>query len=266
MKRLGASLTVSYTRGPEDATVQAREAANDGGFDVVVAVGGDGTINEVANGLAGTGTEMGIIPLGTENVLAKEMGIPLRVDKACHHLITTRPHPLDLGQAGDRYFICFAGIGFDAHVAFHCCPERKQMLGQLAYVMTSLEKIWEYQGTERTVRLRVDGETFEHNFWLMLVGNIKTYGGNLRPAPLACPRDGLLDLCVLPKTDYPNTLHQVVASLTGNHLKLPGVHYCQAREIVVESYPPEMVQVDGEMAGTTPVTVRVAPKALLARF
>lgn len=256
---------IHLTRGPGDATRAAAEA-KDKGYELVVAAGGDGTIHEVVNGVALQEIEMGVIPLGTENVLARELGVPARTDLACRHLLKTSARHLDLGKAGDQYFACFAGIGFDAHVAHQLRPELKARFGALAYLLTSLEQIHDYRKTERVVRLSIDGESHELDFWMMLVGNIQTYGGRLRPAPKARPDDGLLDLCLLPSSGYPQTLQQVLATATGNHLKLPGVRYFQARSIEIESNPAEHYQLDGEPTGMTPVNFEVVPRGIYARL
>lgn len=253
------------TSGPKEATEVAARAAKSG-FDCVVAIGGDGTINEVVNGLANTEVACGVIPLGTENVLAREMGIPYQPERACLHLLESPPRHLDLGVAGDRYFACFAGVGFDAHVAYHLDPKLKASLGSLAYVLTSLEQFQRYQLTPRRVSLWIDGQSIDKEFWILLVGNIQTYGGHLRPAPRAQPDDGLLDLCLFPKTTYAETARQLLASVQGRHLDLPGVLYYQGRSFRIESDPVERIQLDGEAGGTTPVQIDIAPAALLARF
>lgn len=264
-ERMNATCELHLTSGPGDATYTARQAGAKG-FDVVVAAGGDGTINEVLNGLVGTKTEMGIIPLGTENVLAKERHIPLNLEKACHHVLSTKARAVDVGQIGDRYFLCFAGAGFDALVVEKVNPEVKARLGALAYVMTALDIGFKYQEVSRRLRMLVDGEPHEMDFWQVMIGNIQTYGGGLRVTPRASMHDGLLDLMVLPKTDIPGMIHQVVAAATGAHLNLPDVRYFQGHEFILDSDPPVQVQMDGELIGSTPLKVSVVPGALQARF
>ena len=133
------TLDVHKTTGPGDATVAARKAAEDG-YDLVIAAGGDGSIFEVANGLVGSDTALGVVPVGTENVLAREMGVPLNPRKACEFMLMQQPRIIDTGRIGEQHFVCFAGIGFDAHVAHQICSERKKRFGALAYVFTSAEK------------------------------------------------------------------------------------------------------------------------------
>jgi YegS/Rv2252/BmrU family lipid kinase len=259
-------LSVHLTTGPGDATVAARQAAKDG-FELVVAAGGDGSLNEVANGLVGSDVELGLVPVGTENVLARELGIPLNANNACRHLLDKVPRRIDVGRIADRYFVCFAGIGFDAHVAHNLSPQRKASLGSAAYFLTSFERIGPYRKSPRMATLKVDGHEITSSFWMMLVGNIQNYGGGLKPAPQARMDDGLLDLCVYPVAGYPATVRQMVSTRSGRHLNLPGMLYRQAKRIEIVTDPVEQVQLDGDpWAGTTPLTVEVEPGSLSVRF
>lgn len=259
-------LQVHETTGPGDATIVARQAASEG-FELVVAAGGDGSLNEVANGLVGSEVALGLVPVGTENVLARELGIPLEPTLACQHLFEKIPRRIDVGRVGDRHFVCFAGIGFDAHVAHSLDPKRKAAMGALAYFLTSFERIGPYRRSPRRATLTVDGVEMTSSFWLMLVGNIQNYGGGMKPAPKARMDDGLLDLCLYPVAGYPGTLRQMVSTRGGRHLGLPGMIYQQARKIEVVTDPIEQVQLDGDpWAGTTPLTIEVVPRSLTVRF
>jgi diacylglycerol kinase (ATP) len=259
-------LSIHLTTGPGDGTVAARQAAQDG-FELVVAAGGDGSLNEVANGLVGSDVELGLVPVGTENVLARELGIPLNPTNACKHLLDKVPRRIDVGRIGDRCFVCFAGIGFDAHVAHNLSPQRKASLGSMAYFLTSFERIGPYRKAPRMAKLMVDGKEITSSFWMMLVGNIQNYGGGLKPAPKASMEDGLLDLCVYPVTGYPATVRQMVSTRSGKHLNLPGMLYHQAKRIEITTDPVEQVQLDGDpWTGTTPLVIEVVPRSLNVRF
>lgn len=259
-------LSVHLTSGPGDATVAARQAAADG-FELVVAAGGDGSLNEVANGLVGSQVELGLVPVGTENVLARELGIPLNVTAACRYLLDKVPRRIDVGRIGERHFVCFAGIGFDAHVAHNLSPQRKASLGSIAYFLTSFERIGSYRKAPRMATLKVDGESVTSSFWMILVGNIQNYGGGMKPAPRALMDDGLLDLCVYPVAGYPATVRQMVSTRGGRHLGLPGMLYFQAKRIEIATDPVEQVQLDGDpWTGTTPLTIEVVPRSLNVRF
>lgn len=259
-------LTVHLTTGPGDATVAARRASVEG-FELVVAAGGDGSINEVANGLVGSEVAMGIVPVGTENVLAKEMGVPLNPTNACQFLYEKAPRRIDTGRVGDRRFVCFAGIGFDAHVAHRLNPLRKASMGAFAYLLTSMEALGPYRREARTAELDIDGEVVNTPYWLMMVGNIRTYGGGMQPTPRASLEDGLLDICIFPQVTYPQTLTQMIHTTKGSHLDLPGMLYYQAKRIAITTTPVEQVQLDGDPFGeTTPMVVEVDPSSLTVRF
>lgn len=254
-----------FTTCEGDATRAAHQAAADG-FELVVAAGGDGTVNEVANGLAYTETQMGLFPLGTENVLAKERLIPQDFEKALSFLQRTKPRQIDLGKIADRYFVCFAGIGFDALVVEKVSHSLKARLGSLAYVTTAMEHFIKFSSAKRVFRAQIDDEEAEFESWQILLGNIQMYGGGLKVAPRASMHDGLLDMIVLPKTDLPGMLRQVVAASTGNHLKLENVRYYQAKKFRFECSCPVSYQYDGDLGGSAPVDVTVEPKSLWVRF
>lgn len=259
-------LDVHETTGPGDATVAAGQAAAEG-YDVVIAAGGDGSIFEVSNGLVGTEACLGVIPIGTENVLAREMGVPLDPRKATEHLIKTQPRLIDVGKVEDQYFVCFAGIGFDAHVAHNLPSERKKRFGALAYFYTSAEKLAEYRKTPHQAKVTLDGKEHEFEFLIFVISNIRTYGGGLLPAPEAKVDDGLLDVCVLPYAGYAKTMRQTVAMRSGKHIKLPGVEYFQAKDIVIETHESKQIQLDGDAwPGSSPFHISAVPRSLNVRF
>lgn len=254
-----------FTTCAGDATRVAQEAAREG-YGLVVAAGGDGTVNEVANGLVHTDSQMAIFPLGTENVLAKERHIPAKFEKAAAFIRRTKPRQMDLGKIGDRYFVCFAGIGFDALVVEKVKQELKARFGPVAYMLTAMEQFFKYNEVKRRFRITVDDEILEVDSWQVLIGNIQTYGGGLKIWPRASMHDGLLDLVVLPRADIPGMLHQVVSAATGAHLKIPEVRYYQGRKFQIECDTPVSFECDGDLGGLTPFSVELVPKALWVRF
>ena len=260
------SLDIHPTTGPGDATKAARNAAAEG-YDLVVAAGGDGSIFEVANGLIGSQTALGVIPIGTENVLAREMGVPLRAEGACRYLLEQPARIIDTGKIAEQHFVCFAGIGFDAHVAHRVPSIRKKRFGALAYFLTSAQEILPYKSKPHQLKLTLDGDTVEMEFLILVVSNIRSYGGRLLPAPRAIVDDGLLDVCVFPQANYVDIMRQMAATSKGTHLDLPGVRYFQAAKIEIETDPPEQIQLDGDAwPGTTPFSVEVVPRSLKVRF
>lgn len=265
LEALGVDSDVHLTTGPDDALAAARQGAGED-YAAVVAAGGDGTLRTVADGLVGTGMPLGLLPMGTENVLARSVGVPLDLEGACRHLVRCPVRTMDAGQIGDRHFLCFAGIGFDAQVVEAVDMQAKEALGSMAYVAAAFGAAWKHRDLVPRVRLTVDGRTAEHEFWLILIGNIPMYGGQLRLTPRACPRDGLLDVCVFQRTDMPGSLRQWMAAAMGAHAELPDVAYYLGREITVETEPAIPYQVDGDSGGLTPCTVQVVPAGLRVRF
>ena len=259
-------LDVHNTTGPGCATVAARQAAQDG-YDLVIAAGGDGSIFEVSNGLVGTEACLGVVPVGTENVLAREMGVPLDPRAACRHMLDTTPRTIDVGKIGDQYFVCFAGIGFDAHVAHRIDSARKKRFGALAYFLTSAEKLGAYRKTPHQAKITLDGAVVECEFLIMVVSNIRTYGGGLIPAPKAVVNDGLLDVCLFPHANYLNIMGHMMAARSGKHIERAGIQYFQAKEIVIETGADEQIQLDGDAwPGESPFRISVCPESLRVRF
>jgi diacylglycerol kinase family enzyme len=165
------------------------------------------------------------------------------------------------------HFLCFAGVGFDALIVEKIQPELKARLGAMAYVMTGFDQMFKYQEVNRVATIQVDDQPPQSfAFWQIIISNIQTYGGGLRPAPRASMHDGLLDLILWPRADLAGTIHQVVATATGAHLGLPDVKYIQGQRFWIDTEPTSMIQIDGDLLGPTPVLIEVLPQALWTRF
>lgn len=267
---LGADLPpVEETRGPGDASRIAFEAAQSGGFDVVYAVGGDGTVNEVANGLLAGSDEasrpvLGIIPRGTSNVVASELGIPWPgISAAVDVLRGGKVKAIDVGRVGDRYFLLAASCGVDAEAVRDVPANLKSLVGPGAYVMSGIAALANYSPTRVTIRF--DSEAVSLDAFVVIVSNISTYGLSIvKVAPFAALDDGWLDICVFekPPTHKIGFLAQVMLLLARRHLNDPRVRYFRARHIEIESDPPIATQLDGDPIGNTPVTIDVVPNAL----
>jgi YegS/Rv2252/BmrU family lipid kinase len=238
----------------------ARAAAADG-CDVVVACGGDGTINEVINGLAGTEAALGVIPLGTANVWAVEMGIPRQPIEAADALVDGRIRRVDLGRAGDRYFLLMAGIGLDAEVVKAVPPALKKRLGIVAFFLHGVHKVIGFRG-ERSIVL-VDG--VPHRRWLRLavISNTRLYGGAFTMTHQALIDDGLLDVVIFSNRNGPiGTVAQLVRLLLRRPDAKAGYDYFQARSVRIWTRHRLSVQVDGELHCETPISLRIEPLAL----
>lgn len=247
------------TSGIGSATGLARRAAEKGMRRLVVA-GGDGTINEVVNGIAGSGTELAIIPTGTANVLAIELDIPLKMEEAAQLAARGKSKSIDLGVADGRYFTLMAGVGFDALVIKNLNPVLKKSIRRAAFPVTGVLTLLQKDLPGLLVRSRE--RTSEGYF--AVVSNSRFYGGRFGPNPRASITDGLLDVCVLKGKSFQEMLNFWVAALKKEHLDEPFAEYFRSSEVEV-SCPqgaPVPVQTDGEVVGELPMRIAVKPGAL----
>jgi diacylglycerol kinase (ATP) len=256
----GWQICVKTTSPPEqDATALTREAVADG-CDVVIAVGGDGTINEVIQALTGTDTALGVLPVGTGNVWAREVGIPSDLRRAVTVLREGWLRRVDVGMAGERFFLLMAGVGYDALVTRNTGSDSKRKLGILAYLVSGITVAVSFVG--RRVTLEIDGVKRQVRALLVVVGNTRLYGVVVSVTSEARIDDGLLDVCVFRGTGLLQGIIHAFFVLLGRHLHDPGVSYFRASKITVHSDPPLLVQVDGDTIGSTPMTFSVRPRAL----
>ena len=243
-----------------DATRLAHEAVEQG-FDLVCAIGGDGTVNETINGLAGTEVPLAIVPTGTVNVLAMELGIPLEPPDAVKLLEVGTMSWIDLGLAGDRYFGLMAGVGMDAAVVASLSPVMKKAFKEAAFAVQGLANY--LTKDEPLIRVTSAERTVEGYF--AVFGNSSNYGGGFGITPLADMRDGLLDVCVLKDKSFLSTVWYWTAALINAHITHPKVEYFRTKKaevVTVEPGKEVLVQTDGEVAGKLPLTCRVVPRSL----
>ena len=254
-------LDIHETTGPRDATRVAKRAR--GKYDVVIAAGGDGTINEVINGLAEDGTALGIIPNGTENVLAQELGIPLNHMKAGKMIIRGRVKEFDLGKAKNRYFIMMSGVGLDAKASreVEMRPMLKKMLGRSVYPVAALRAYFSYN--PKKLEIWLDDQVLPRWGYYAIIGNIKIYGGALSITPMAKPDDGYLDICIFKNKDLFSMMKYLVAAKFKNKLaEAPSIEYFRVKKVKIKSKQKTYVHTDAEVIGTTPVSFEVVPKSI----
>lgn len=230
-------------------------------FDRVVVVGGDGTINEVANLLVGRSTPLAVIPLGTGNTFATNFGIPIGVEEACQIALNGDVISIDVGELNGRSFVCVAGIGFDAHVLHQLQPVFKRRFGKWAYAAASIGHLMRYRHSEMCVKMDED-KLNRVRAWLIVVSNVPTYALNFKFTPHAIPDDGLLDVCVFLARSKFDRLMQAALSLFGYHVRLSSTIHSRTKEIELQSEPPVLAHVDGEPICMTPVKINILPRAL----
>lgn len=235
------------------------------GYPKLVVAGGDGTINEVVNGLADAGLDsapaLGILPSGTMNVFARELKLPGRDLQRCWETIENSDgKPVDLWRADGHFFVQLAGIGLDADIIAHTTWEMKVRYGPLSYVMAGLR---EMRAFRETVIVRAEGHP-EREAAYLLAGNGALYGGPFRLFPEARIDDQLLDVVLVEKHGYRSLARLLQAFTLSGYRGLPGLHYFQTRAMTVYGAGGAAVpvEVDGDLSTVTPVTFRCAPRAL----
>lgn len=268
LEQHGWSVEIELTEKSGDATRLSRAAA-DAGYDVVIVAGGDGTLNEAVNGLVSSQTALGVLPVGTGNLWAKQLGVPtytltnpLRLHEAAAQLIDGTVRAVDVGLANNRYFLCWAGIGLDAQVTSEMEPRPRhtKQLGMLPYIVATFLVARDFQGVR--TRVYLDGSIVRGRTILILASNIQQYGGQLHISREARIDDGLLDVFVFKGLGFSYSLRHVVTMLSRRYLQDPHIVHRQARRINVLTEWAVPVQVDGDPIGTTPVTLQVVPRAL----
>lgn len=216
-------------------------------YDLIVAAGGDGTVNEVVNGLARSSNlpRLGIVPLGTANDFAAGLRLPTTVREAMRTAVEGRARTVDVARVNERYFLNVSTGGFGAEATESTSPDSKRRLGPLAYLVTGVREFVELRPVGG--RFLVDGEVFhEGDFLLFAVGNARQTGGGSLLTPRAEFGDGKLDLMLVPDLPRMDFLALLPDLRAGTHLKSPDVRYVQAAEIDVASDRDLHVHVDGE--------------------
>jgi len=248
----GIETSCHATTGEGDATLEV-EKALERGYDLIIAAGGDGTLYEVINGMAEKENRLpiGIIPVGTTNDFARAMGIPKHWEYACDLIINQHSKKIDVGKAGDRYFINIAGGGFLTDLTYDVPIKLKTMIGQLAYYLKGMEKMIHLRPTELTFYAEGAG-TFVGEFMLFLICNSNSVGGFERLAPDSKLDDGLFDVLLVRKCNLPEFIRLVTLALRGEHLSDPHIELIRTSHITITS--PNLVQLnlDGEYGGTLP--------------
>jgi YegS/Rv2252/BmrU family lipid kinase len=258
----GWQVDVVVTERARHATELAHDAV-EGGAQVVFSSGGDGTINEVLNGIIGTPAALGVMRAGMGDVFAKEIGVPRRPEDALQVLLTGRRERFDLGvietETEKRYFMCMAGAGFDADVESRVPRGAKRHLGSTAYALWGVADLRRYRAT--AVQLTIDGEPQECDLYWLLVGNTRSYGGIVDITSQAAVDDGQLDAYIFagqgPLWLASTALRLAVRRPEGGR----GVSFQKVERLVLTT-PGLPLQIDGEYLGESPARISVAPAAL----
>lgn len=262
LEQLGLKLKVEFTKGEGDATHLAKAAASSG-VPAVLSVGGDGTLNEVVNGLVGhPDITLGIIPAGSGNDFIRSLGInPADWQSACQIISRGQTKAVDLGQVNGRHFINVSGVGFDSTVV-DCANTwgKAHFPSKLAYVAAVLKTLRDFKPSR--IKIQLDDQEIEAVSWLVVVASGQYFGGGMWIAPDADVHDGLFDVCVLGDLSKLAFLWAFPSIFSGKHLRHPAIKLYRARRVSVTAEPPMLVQADGEVIATTPISFAVRQSSL----
>lgn len=248
-RRLGVSCRpLATTPG-----MQGQPPLDPGPSRLLIVWGGDGTVHQVLNRLVRRDLPLGILPGGTANVLARELGIPMNLERASELIVQGRRRRIFLGRANGELFHLMAGIGPDGYIVRRINPRLKRRTGVFSYWYAGLRLFWRYP--LRPFNLQVDGQDYVGTF--AVVGKARTYGGQLFITPRARLDEPLLDVCLFSGRNRLRFLRYLMAAPTGSHLGFPDVTYLKTQRLRVFSEFPVPVQADGEARGHLPLSCSV---------
>lgn len=257
IEKMALGAYVSLSSAPGHARDLARHAVAEG-FAKVVAAGGDGTINEVVNGIAGSDVSLGILPIGTMNVFAAELGLPLSNLRKCWDIIEAgHTRSVDLPRANRHYFVQLAGVGLDAQVVQETSWNFRKNFGPLSYVISAAQI-----AARKPPKLIVEADGRETEGSFVLIGNGRFYGGPFTIFKEAQIDDGKLDVLIFKNLGYLDIVRYLNGVIFGTHMQLPDVEYFQTAKAIIRSEQKVPVEVDGEVIDNLPVTFRVSPRKL----
>ncbi len=260
LKGMGYSVEIAYTSKEQNGIRLAKEAVEQK-YELIIAGGGDGTLNEVINGVVGSSAIIGVIPLGTVNVFCQETGIGLDSLSACDVIEKGEIRKIDLGLAGSRYFVLCAGVGFDAHVISELEPQFKRIMGALAYPISGIKSLFSWKPTKMFIQ--IDNQPLKRKGFLVVIGNISSYAGpGISVTPLANLDDGWLDVCIFKKRSILDIIRYTLGVIFRQHTEFEDIEYFKAKEIKIEAERPVLVHTDCEVIGAVPMEFSIATKIL----
>lgn len=266
MKQLVSQIDVFYTEKKDDAKEKAA-SMKENEYDFVTAVGGDGTLNEVISGVivSKTNTPIAVISAGTVNDFANHLNLPQGIDEFCEMIKNFKCKSVDVGKVNDRYFVNVLAGGLLTDVGYKVPKELKAIMGKMAYYVEGAKDL--PKNLFRTVKVRFTSEEYTKDVEavVFIVANSRSVGGFKNMASLASVSDGLLDVIVLRKVEFPNITNLLIKILQGDHINHSSVDYFQTKSLKIEyigDKEPVTVDYDGECLGELPVSIEVVPNAI----
>lgn len=244
MERHKRNYDIISTTKPKEAIDIAKNNVNN--YEIIVAVGGDGTINEVAKGIiaAGKGT-LGIVPGGTGNDMVKSLGIPMDPEESLETISKGFRRDIDIGKINDTSFFNIASVGFDAEVIVNHDKFKGKIKGKLVYILSVIYTLFNYK--DKMLEIDIDGEKLEEDIMLLAVGNGKYYGGGMKILPYAKVDDGYLHICIISGIGKIRTLSLFPTIFKGNHINYKKyVKVYKAKRIMVKSQREIFLNIDGD--------------------
>lgn len=248
---------IAFSDGVAHARVIAAEAV--GKFDTVVAVGGDGTVNEVASAIVDTDTSLGIVPFGSGNGLSRFLGIPMDTKSAIKNLASGRTEIIDSARVNGQPFFNMAGMGFDAHISEIFSHGKKR--GFISYIKSSIKEVVGYQ--PQNYHIDIDGKKYDYKAFMLSIANSSQYGNNVHISPKASLQDGLLDVCVIkpfPLWRFPEMSMRMLIKATESSKY---VEIIRGKQILIKREHSGPIHLDGEpqVAGTG-IDITILPNSL----
>jgi len=258
VKSLAGDCVFCATTRIGEAELMARRGVQEG-FEKIVAAGGDGTINEVVNGLAGANATLGLLPIGTMNVFATELGLPVHDLELCWNIVQSdRTRVVDLPRANQKFFVQLAGVGLDAQVVKETSAQLKRNFGPLSYLISAAQI-----AARKPPRLFIhsdDATSKEGSF--VLVGNGRLYGGRFPFFKHAVIDDGKLDVILFKSLGYLEIIKYLQDVVFSSDIRVPEIEYFQTSRWRVESEQSVPVELDGELVGNCPVEFTLQERSL----
>ncbi len=266
LTQVGYAADFEEASSAEELRQKARQAA-EAGCRRIVALGGDGTVHHVINAVrhtpqmgAAMGGAIGIIPCGSGDDFADNLGLPRDPLAACNVLLNGRVRRVDAAEVGAEVYACIGGIGLDSVANRRANLLPGWLRGQFRYVLAALRTLVDFRPMD--FELRADGKLLTGKMTSVIVANARSFGSGLRVAPGARLDDGLLDVCLFRAMSRARMLEVLPRAIHGEHLGEPEVEYFQAREIEINTDPPGDYYADGDFMARSPVKIRVLEKAL----
>ncbi|NLK43501.1 MAG: YegS/Rv2252/BmrU family lipid kinase [Tissierellia bacterium] len=258
----GYTINKFTTRKKDDAMMETIKTCNED-WDIIIASGGDGTVNEVAKGIANSARKVpvAILSSGTVNDFANYLKLPNNIYDFYKMIKGEKTIDVDLGKANDEYFVNVAAGGLLSNVGYQVPTETKMLFGRLAYYFEGLKEITLQSFEPIRVKIQSKEYTSEEDILLFLISNSSSIGGFKKLAPNASVLDGLLDVLMIKKTDVQNLANIFFSIFSGGHVNHPSVIYFKTNKIIMDSNKAVELDVDGEFGGKLPATFEVVPKA-----